>query len=108
VIDKALVGDADVADILPLTDRSIYVLKSMGTTSLTLYDRGGRVIAIMDIAALVRMFRPIRIKSAGLSHRCSDIKAHISGSSMVLTGLATDAGMIDRSVQLARTFWAAT
>jgi hypothetical protein len=54
------------------------------------------------------MFRPIRIKSSRLiPQRCSDIKAHISGSSMVLTGLATDAGMIDRSVQLARTFWAA-
>jgi hypothetical protein len=43
------------------------------------------------------MFRPIRIKSAGFI--LADIKAHISGFSMVLTGLATDAGsMIDRSV----------
>lgn len=103
VIDKALVGNAEIADILPLTDRSIYVLgKSMGTTSLTLYDRGGRVIAVMDIA----VGPDIHAYQEQVSRLIpgSDIKAHISGSSMVLTGLATDAGMIDRSVQLARSF----
>ena len=36
---KAMIGNDEVADILPLTDRSIYVLgKKMGTTSLTLFD----------------------------------------------------------------------
>jgi pilus assembly protein CpaC len=103
VIDKALVGNAEIADILPLTDRSIYVLgKSMGTTSLTLYDRGGRVIAIMDIAVGpdVQAFQD----QVSRLIPGSDIKAHISGTSMVLTGLATDAGMIDRAVQLAQTF----
>ncbi|MDZ4307000.1 type II and III secretion system protein family protein [Allopontixanthobacter sp.] len=103
VIDKAMVGNAEIADILPLTDRSVYVLgKSMGTTSLTLYDRGGRVIAVMDIAVGpdIHAFQDqVTRLIPG-----SDIKAHISGSSMVLTGLATDAGMIDRSVQLARSF----
>ena len=34
---KALVGNPDIADVLPLTDRSVYVLgKKIGTTSLTL------------------------------------------------------------------------
>ena len=50
-IAKAMVGSSEIADILPITDRSIYVLgKKMGTTSLTLYDAGGRVLAIMDVA----------------------------------------------------------
>jgi len=32
-----MVGNQDVADVLPMTDRSIYVLgKKVGTTSLTL------------------------------------------------------------------------
>ena len=32
---KALIGNPDIADVLPLTDRSIYVLgKKVGTTSL--------------------------------------------------------------------------
>ncbi len=102
-IDKALVGNAEVADILPLTDRSIYVLgKAMGTTSLTLYDRGGRVIAVMDIA----VGPDVQAFQDQVSNLIpgSDIKAQISGSSMVLTGIASDAAMVDRAMQLARTF----
>ena len=50
-IDRAMVGNADIADVVPISDRSIYVLgKSMGTTSLTLYDRSNRVIAVMDVS----------------------------------------------------------
>src|SRR6188768_3942601 len=49
-IARAMVGNAEIADIVPLTDRSVYVLgKTMGTTSLTLYDSGGRVLVVMDI-----------------------------------------------------------
>ena len=37
---KALIGNPEIADVLPLSDRSLYVLgKKTGTTSLTLYDR---------------------------------------------------------------------
>src|ERR1700741_4549 len=48
---KALIGNPDIADVLPLSDRSIYVLgKKMGTTSLTLYDRRNMLIAVVDVA----------------------------------------------------------
>ena len=44
---KALIGNPDIADIVPITDRSLYVLgKKTGTTSLTLYDRSNRLIAV--------------------------------------------------------------
>src|SRR5438046_8341361 len=47
---KALIGNPDIADIVPITDRSVYVLgKKTGTTSLTLYDRASRLIAVVDI-----------------------------------------------------------
>ena len=37
---KALIGNPEIADVLPLTNQSLYVLgKKNGTTSLTLYDR---------------------------------------------------------------------
>ena len=50
-IGKALVGNAEIADVLPISERSVYVLgKKMGTTSLTLYGRDNRVLAVMDIA----------------------------------------------------------
>ena len=48
---KALIGNPDIADILPLSDRSLYVLgKKTGTTSLTLYDRRSQLIAVLDVA----------------------------------------------------------
>ncbi len=102
-INKAMIGNASVADVLPLTDRSVYVLgKTMGTTSLTLYDAGGRVLAVMDVAVGpdVNSYQDqvTRLLPG------SEIKASISGSSIVLTGLAKDPGEIDRAIQLARTY----
>lgn len=102
-IAKAMIGNPDIADIVPLSDRSIYVLgKSVGTTSLTLYDRAGRVLSVMDISVGpdVETFRSqIDRLMPG-----SEIDAQISGDSMVLTGLASDAASVDRAVQIARTF----
>ena len=45
-----LVGNEEIADVLPLTNRTIYVLgKSLGSTSLSIYGRGKRLIAIVDL-----------------------------------------------------------
>ena len=49
-ISRAMVGNAAIADVVPISERSVYVLgKAFGTTSLTLYDRANRVIAVMDV-----------------------------------------------------------
>ncbi len=45
-----LVGNSEIADVLALTDRSVYVLgKSLGSTSLTIYGRDKNLIAVMDL-----------------------------------------------------------
>src|SRR3954469_23592318 len=47
---KALIGNPEIADIVPISSTSVYVLgKKNGTTSLTLYDRANRLIAVLDI-----------------------------------------------------------
>ncbi len=102
-IVRAMVGNADIADILPLTTQSVYVLgKSMGTTSLTLYGEGGIVLTVLDVAVGpdVEAFE----EQAAQLIPGADIEASISGSSMVLTGLVSDAGAIDRAMQLAQTY----
>ena len=102
-IAKAMVGSSEIADILPITDRSIYVLgKKMGTTSLTLYDSAGHVLAIMDVAVGpdVQAFRD---QAASLIPG-QQIDARISGDSMVLTGLVSDPGAVDKAMQLAKTY----
>jgi len=102
-IAKAMVGSADVADVLPITDHSLYVLgKKAGTTSLTLYDRGGRVISVMDIAvgpdveALVDRMHELLPGE--------DVDAHIANNSIVLTGTVSSAGAASRAAQLAQAF----
>ena len=102
-IAKALIGNAEIADIVALTENSLYVLgKGMGTTSLTLYDARGRVLSVMDIAVGPDS-DAFRDQAARLIPG-SQIDAHISGNAMVLTGIANDPGAINRAVQLAKTY----
>lgn len=102
-IAKAMIGNDEIADILPLSDRSLYVLgKKMGTTSLTLYDVRGRVIAVMDVAVgpdIETLQSQLEVLVPG-----EQIKAHVSNDSIVLTGTVSSAGSADRAVQLAKTY----
>ncbi|MEY4239529.1 MAG: Flp pilus assembly protein CpaB [Pseudomonadota bacterium] len=102
-IGKALIGNAEVADVLPISERSVYLLgKSFGTTSLTLYDRNNRVIAVMDVAVGPDV-EALRDQIAALVPG-PKIDAHLSNGSVVLTGLVNDAGAADRVAQLAKSF----
>ena len=107
-IAKAMIGGSEdskerIADVVPITDRSIYVLgKKMGTTSLTLYDSAGRVLSVMDIAVgpdVIALDDQLRQLVPG-----EKIDASISNDSVVLTGVVSSAGAADRAVQLARTY----
>ena len=47
---ELLVGNSKIADVLALTDRSIYVLgKELGTTSLMIYGKNKKLIAVLDV-----------------------------------------------------------
>lgn len=103
VIAKALVGSSEIADVLPLSNRSVYVLgKKVGTTSLTLYDNLNNVIAVLDIA--------VGPDVDGLRRQLSQfipdqpIEARITNDSIVLSGTVDDPGKIDRAVQLAKAY----
>ena len=47
---ELLIGNAQIADVMALSDRTIYVLgRSQGSTSLTIYGPDKRLIAIVDL-----------------------------------------------------------
>ncbi|MFT5393118.1 MAG: pilus assembly protein CpaC [Gammaproteobacteria bacterium] len=49
-IKRASVGNPEIADILVIGDRELYVLgKNVGTTNVTLWDRRERLIKVVDI-----------------------------------------------------------
>lgn len=100
---QALIGNEEIADILPLTSRSLYVLgKTTGTTSLTLYDRNRTLIAVVDVvvgpnvAALQRQL--------GELIPGEPVEARLSNESVVLTGTLSNAPAVQRAVQIAETY----
>ena len=100
---KALVGNPEIADVLPLTNESLYVLgKKMGTTSLTLYDQGNMLLAVIDVVvgpdvtSLKRQLSELMPKD--------EVGARISNDSIVLEGIVSSAVAADRAVQIAETY----
>ncbi|HET7708013.1 MAG TPA: type II and III secretion system protein family protein [Sphingomicrobium sp.] len=100
---KALIGNPEIADVLPLTDRSLYVLgKKTGTTSLTLYDRSNMLIAVVDVAVgpdVIGLKRQLSELMPGDS-----VGARMSNDSIVLEGIVSNAPAADRAVQIAETY----
>ena len=100
---KALIGSPEVADVLPLTDSSLYILgKKMGTTSLTLYDRSNMLIAVVDVVVGPDVITLRRQLSELMP--VEGIGARISNDSIVLEGIVPHAVAADRAVQIAETY----
>lgn len=100
---KALIGNPEIADILPLTSQSIYVLgKKMGTTSLTLYDRSNMLIAVVDVVVGPDVTTLKRQLSELMPS--DQVGARISNDAIVLEGIVANAPAADRAVQIAETY----
>ena len=99
---SAVVGSPELADVLPMTDHSLYVLgKKVGTTNVTVYDQYMKVVGVLDVE--------IAVDSADLQakiHASTGTRGiHVSSSNgqIVLSGQAIDAVAAERAVALAKT-----
>ena len=100
---KALIGNPEIADIVPISDTSVYVLgKKTGTTSLTLYDRANKLIAVVDIVVGPDVMT-LKRQLADLIP-ADAISARMSNDSIVLEGMVRNAVDADRAVQIAETY----
>ncbi|HLH96737.1 MAG TPA: type II and III secretion system protein family protein [Xanthobacteraceae bacterium] len=96
------IGDSDVADISPLTDRTLSILgKKIGTTRVTLYGEGKMQIGIFDIEVTYDVTR-LAAEIAQVSG--SGIKVSSVNGRIVLSGTAHDASTLDKAVVIARQF----
>lgn len=102
-IVDVLVGDPKIADVIPLTDRSIYVIgKGVGGTSLTLFSRGKQLVGVVDLNVTHDLF--------ALKKRLYDmmpneqIEVRADGPAIILGGSVTDSGVSSRASELARNF----
>jgi pilus assembly protein CpaC len=98
---SAVVGAPDLADVLPLTDHSLYVLgKKIGTTNVTIYDQQKRVVGVLDVeVALDAVSLQEKIRES-TGNRL--IRVTTTNGQIVLSGTANDAVAADRAVAVAK------
>ncbi len=102
-IVDVLVGEPEIADIIPLTDRSIYVIgKAVGGTSLTLFSRGKQLVGVIDLNVTHDLF--------GLKKRLYDmmpseqVEVRADGPAIILSGSASDSAVSTKASALAANF----
>lgn len=96
------IGDSEVADISPLTDRTISILgKKIGTTRVTLYAENKTQIGIFDVEVTYDVTR-LAAEIARFSD--SSIKVSSVNGRIMLSGTAHDASTLDKAVVIARQF----
>lgn len=100
---KALVGNAEIADVLPMSGNSIYVLgKKAGTTNLTLYDRAQNLIAVLDVTVGPDA-EALGAQIAALMP-AEHVGLRVANDALILSGTVANAVVAQRIVALAETF----
>lgn len=99
----ALVADNEIADVVPLSDRSVYLLgKKVGATRVTIVDEQQRVIEIIEVDVTpdiddLRLVLQQNVPEA-------DIRVSAAHGGIVLTGTVFDAPTIEKAVAIAKRY----
>jgi len=95
-----LVGSSEIADVVPISDRTIYLLgKKPGTTNVSLVDSERRLVGLIDIE--VRPDTSVLESQVRQSTGDSGLKVDSQGDRLILGGVAADAVSVDRAMQVA-------
>src|SRR5262249_29945205 len=99
----AAVGSPEIADALPMSDRSLYVQgKKVGTTNVSVFDSMMRLMGVLDVE--------VTLDTGGLQEKIRQstgsrsIRVSSSDGQIVLSGVASNAVQAERAVTLARAF----
>jgi pilus assembly protein CpaC len=97
----AVVGSPDIADALPMSDRTLYIQgKKVGTTNVAVFDQMQRLMGVLDIEVAVDTGTlQEKIQSSTGSR---GIRVSTSNGQVVLSGQARDAVMAERAVSVAK------
>lgn len=99
-VHEIVIGNPDIADVGPLTDRSFYVVgNQLGTTGIALFDENKRLIGSLDVEVSLdtdRLADTIRSSVPG-----SDIRVQSANGRVLLSGSASDAVAAERARNIA-------
>jgi pilus assembly protein CpaC len=97
----AVVGSPDIADVLPMSDHSFYILgKKIGTTNVSVYDQATKLVGVVDVE--------VAIDAANLEQKINSstgtrgIRVSSMNGQVVLGGRASDAIAAERAVAVAK------
>ena len=100
---EIVIGDPDVANVNPLTDRSFYVLgTALGTTGIALFDQNKQLVASLDVEVTLdtgQLASTIRQAVPG-----ADIKVDSANGRLVLSGSAEDSVAAEKAKNIASRF----
>ena len=103
-VKDIMVADPSVADVLPLTSRSVYVVgKKMGATALSIYGSNKRllttanIVVSADVETLKNRLHEILPKEA-------DIAVRSANQSIVLSGVVSSPTVVQTALKLAESF----
>jgi pilus assembly protein CpaC len=104
----ATVGNSEIAEALPISDRVLYVQgKKEGTTNISIFDATARLVSIIDVdvvqdgSAFQARFRSLH-QAIRAIRGGKDIRVTTAGGQIVLSGVAPDAVSAERAVSLAK------
>ena len=96
----ALVGDPEIADVVPLTNQTIYILgKKVGVTRLSLLDPKKQVLGVVDVEVTYDL--NILRRSLKDNPNYSQIRVSSVNGKVLLTGVAPDAVVLQQALTLA-------
>ncbi len=100
---EIVIGDPEIANVSPLTDRSFYVLgNKLGTTGIALFDENKQLVGSLDVEVTLdteRLADTIRRAVPG-----SDIAVDSANGRLLLSGSAEDAVAAERARDIAANF----
>lgn len=102
---EVIVSDPEIADAIPLTDRSISILgKKIGTARVSMYGEGKKLVGVYDVEVSYdtsRLGSELAQRFPSARFRVSSVNGRI-----MLAGTAPDAVTVDRAMMIAKQFGA--
>ena len=100
---EIVIGDPEIANVNPLTDKSFYVLgNNLGTTGIALFDENKQLVGTVDVEVTLdteQLANTIRASVPG-----ADIKVGSANGRVVLSGEAKDAVAAEKASKIATRF----
>jgi len=100
---ELVVADPDIADVSPLTDRTLSILgRKTGTTRVSAYAEDKKLVGVFDVE-VIHDISPLQ-SALDRHFPGSKIRASSVNGRIMLSGAVHDATTVDRAVTLARQF----